>query len=120
MSASPTTPAEPSTPEPAAGNVPAADRATAERLLKWIVIISVVDLLLLLPLIYGVITGNKDLTPIFGPLHGAGFMLEVGLVAWGWIQRWWGLWYVALTVVTTGPPGALIGHGRAKREALGG
>lgn len=101
-------------PAPAAGT----DAATATKVLKWIAIIAFVDLLLFLPLLYGVITGNKDLTPIFGPLHGAGFVAEVGLVSWGWMQRWWGLWYPALTLITTGPPGALLGHGRAKREAL--
>lgn len=92
---------------------------TRRTILKWIVIVSVINLVLFLPLVYGVITGNRDLTPVFGPLHGAGFMIEVGLVGWGWMQRWWGLWYLALTIVTTGPPGALIGHRRAEREALG-
>ena len=46
--------------------------------------------------------------------------IEVGLTAWGSINKWWGWWYPIVTIITTGPPGALLGHGRAKREALGG
>ncbi len=48
------------------------------------------DLVLFLPLVYGVITGNKALTPIFGPLHGTGFMIEVALTGWGASKGWWG------------------------------
>ena len=117
MSTSPT--AEPTTPEPGSSVAPN-DLALRERVLKWITIVAVVDLFLFLPLIYGVITGDKSLTPLFGPLHGTGFMIEVGLTAWGSMNKWWGWWYPAVTFITTGPPGALLGHGRAKREALGG
>lgn len=106
---------------------PAADPLSAEptdlalraKVLRWITIVAVVDLLLFLPLVYGMVTGNKELTPIFGPLHGIGFMIEVGLTVWGSMNKWWGLWYPAITLVTTGPPGALLGHAKAKREALG-
>ncbi|MBO9533060.1 MAG: hypothetical protein J7513_08830 [Solirubrobacteraceae bacterium] len=98
---------------------PTDDLELRAKVLKWILIVAVVDLVLFLPLIYGVVTGNKDLTPLFGPLHGIGFMVEVGLTAWGAMNKWWGWWYPIVTVVTTGPPGALIGHGKAKRETLG-
>ena len=108
--------------EPAAEPAPAAadDLELRARVLKWITIVAVVDLLLFLPLIYGVITSDKSLTPLFGPLHGTGFMIEVGLTAWGASNKWWGWWYPAVTFISTGPPGALLGHGKAKREALGG
>lgn len=95
----------------------AEDLELRAKVLRWILIIAIVDLVLFLPLVYGVITGNKALTPIFGPLHGTGFMIEVALTGWGASKGWWGWWYPALTFVTTGPPGALIGHGKAKREA---
>lgn len=110
MSASPTLDSE---------TTPTDDLELRAKVLKWILIVAVVDLVLFLPLIYGVVTGNKDLTPLFGPLHGIGFMVEVGLTAWGAMNKWWGWWYPIVTVVTTGPPGALIGHGKAKRETLG-
>ena len=111
MSVSPTL--EPTTAEPT-------DLALRARVLKWITIVAVIDLLLFLPLVYGLISGNKELTPLFGPLHGTGFMIEVGLTAWGSMNNWWGWWYPIVTIITTGPPGALLGHGKAKREALGG
>ncbi|MFT4034847.1 MAG: hypothetical protein QM679_04635 [Patulibacter sp.] len=95
------------------------DLALRERFLKWVAIVAIVDLVLFLPLLYGVITGNKELTPLFGPLHGTFFLIEVGLVAWGASSRWWGWWYPVVTIITTGPPGALLGHSRAKHEARG-
>lgn len=100
--------------------VDATERQLREQVLKWILIVSWVDLLLFLPLLYGVIAGNESLSPIFGPIHGVGFIIEVGLIGYGAINKWWGWWYPVVTVITTGPPGAILGHRKAKREALGG
>lgn len=98
---------------------PHSNRAKAERILKWVLIISVVDLVMFIGLMYGVITGDRALTPVLGPLHGVGVIAEVALVGYGALEKWWGWWYLIVTVVTTGPPGAILGHNRAKREALG-
>lgn len=95
----------------------AEDQELRAKVLRWILIIAIVDLLLFLPLVYGMVSGDKTLTPIFGPLHGTGFLIEVGLTLWGASKGWWGWWYPAITFVTSGPPGALIGHGKAKRAA---
>ena len=103
----------------AAGALEPAERLLRERVLKAILCISIVDLLLLLPLIYGLVAGVDSLSPIFGPLHGTGFLIELGLIGWGAINGWWGWWYPAVTLITTGPPGAILGHPKAKREALG-
>lgn len=97
-----------------------AERQLRERVLLAITVIAVIDLFLFLPLVYGLIAGDDSLSPIFGPLHGTGFIVEIALVGYGAAKRWWGWWYAAVTFITTGPPGALLGHGKAKREALGG
>lgn len=99
--------------------IDATERQLREQVLKWILIVSWIDLLLFLPLLYGVIADVDSLSPIFGPIHGVGFVIEVGLIGWGAINKWWGWWYPIVTVITTGPPGAILGHRRAKREAHG-
>ncbi len=97
----------------------ATERQLRERVLKAILIISWIDLFLFLPLIYGLAVGNESLSPIFGPIHGTAFIIDVGLIVYGAMNKWWGWWYPAVTIITTGPPGAILGHGKAKREALG-
>jgi hypothetical protein len=91
--------------------------AEAERLLRRIVIVSIVDGLLLIPLVVGVIIDWHGAAPIIGPIHGVGFLYEIYLAARGAGERWWGWWYPIVITVTAGPPGALLGHGRARREA---
>jgi hypothetical protein len=82
------------------------------------VIVSIVDFILLIPLVVGVIIDYHDLAPVIGPIHGLGFLVELYLVARGAALGWWGWWYPAVTLVTGGPPGALLGHNRARRQAL--
>ncbi len=96
-----------------------AERQLRERVLKAVLWIAIADLVMLAVLIYGVVADVESLSPIFGPIHGLGVVVEVGLVGWGAISGWWGWWYVAATFFTSGPPGAIIGHNKAKREALG-
>lgn len=96
-----------------------AERQLRDRVLKAILWISIADLVMFALLIYGLITNNESIKPIFGPLHGVGVIAEIGLVAWGSINGWWGWWYSIVTFFTTGPPGAILGHNKAKREALG-
>ena len=43
------------------------------RLLRWIVIVSIIDLILLIPLLVGVIIDWHDAAPIIGPIHGEAF-----------------------------------------------
>ncbi len=97
----------------------ATERQLRERVLKWILIVSWVDLILLLPLLYGLAAGDDSLKPIFGPIHGTFFLIDIGLIAYGAVNKWWGWWYPAVSFFTGGPPGAILGHGKARREALG-
>ena len=55
---------------------------------------------------------------MIGPIHGLGFLVELNLVARGAALGRWGWWYPAVTLFTGGPPGALLGHNRARRQAL--
>ncbi|MDQ8045773.1 MAG: hypothetical protein AAGC46_16550 [Solirubrobacteraceae bacterium] len=96
-----------------------AERDLRTKVLKAITIIAVIDLFLFLPLVYAVIAGDRGVSKAFGPIHGTGFLIEIALVAFGSYSKWWGWWYSAVTLITTGPPGALLGHAKAKREALG-
>ncbi len=65
------------------------------------------------------ITDHHGLAPIIGPIHGAGFLFEIYLAGLGAQDRWWGWWYPAVIFITTGPPGAILGHRKAHEEALG-
>lgn len=105
---SPTTPA-----------ITAEERALRRNVLRAILVISAAGLVMLIALVYGMVAGVEWISPVFGPIHGAGVIAEFGLIAYGVWKGWWGQWYFWVTLVTTGPPGALLGHGKASREALG-
>jgi hypothetical protein len=98
----------------------AEERLLRERVLKWILIVAIVDLILFLPLVYGLIAGDDSFSPIFGPIHGTGFVIEVLMAGYGAAKKWWGWWYPIVTFITTGWPGVILGHPKAKREAFGG
>ena len=91
-----------------------ADRT--RRLLRWVGIAAAIDFLLLVPLLYASLTDEQSLISILGPIHGIGFLIQLGLTFHGWRERLWGWWFPALVVVTLGPPGALIGHVKISRE----
>lgn len=95
----------------------AEERELRAKVLRWIFIISAAGLVMLIALFYGMLSDVEWISPIFGPIHGIGVIAEFGLVGWGAYKGWWGWWYPIITVITTGPPGALLGHGKAKREA---
>jgi hypothetical protein len=72
-------------------------------------IVAILDAFLLVPLVYGFITGAEVHKEILGPIHGFGFLLLVYLVGMGAVQKLWDWWFPAIVVVTLGPPGSLIG-----------
>jgi hypothetical protein len=72
-------------------------------------IVAILDAFLLVPLVYGFVTGSDVHKEILGPIHGVGFLLLVYLVGMGAVEKLWGWWFPALVVVTLGPPGSLIG-----------
>jgi hypothetical protein len=83
-----------------------------ERIRKRLLIVRIVailDAFLLVPLVYGFITGAEVHKEILGPIHGFGFLLLVYLVGMGAVQKLWHWWFPAIVVVTLGPPGSLIG-----------
>jgi len=79
---------------------------------KWlnvVAIVAIVDAMLLVPLVIAAITDARGTVHVLGPLHGTGFLILVGLVIVGTVRKYWGWWFPAITVVTGGPPGCLIG-----------
>ena len=92
------------------------DTARTRTLLRWVAIAAAVDFLLLVPLVYASLSDNHDLISVLGPIHGMGYLLQLGLTAIGAVEKRWGWWFPAIVVVTLGPPGALIGHIKVSRE----
>ncbi len=91
----------------------------AQRALRVVALVGLVDLALLAPLVAGALLDADGLTSVLGPLHGVGFLTELVLVARGAGEGWWGWWYLAAVLVTGGPLGLALGHGRARREVRG-
>jgi hypothetical protein len=80
--------------------------------LRWI---AIVDALLLVPLVIAAITNAEGLVSVLGPIHGLGFVGLCVLIALGALEGLWGWWFLAVTIVTLGPPGSLIGDARIRR-----
>ncbi|MDO8210889.1 DUF3817 domain-containing protein [Conexibacter sp. CPCC 206217] len=88
----------------------APDLATTRRLLNIVLAIGIVDLVLFIVLMYvAVVDRNDSLVSIIGPIHGIGFLALLGLTAKGAVDGRWGWWFPAITLITTGPPGSIIG-----------
>jgi hypothetical protein len=97
---------------------PSADARAAStlRLLHWIAIVAVVDLVLLIGLVIAAVSDAEGIVSVLGPIHGAGFLIELFLAFKGTAERRWGWWFPAVVLVTTGAPGALIGHIKVTRD----
>ena len=79
------------------------------RALNAVGIVAIIDAVLLVPLVIAAIGDNEGAVHILGPLHGTGFLILVALVVRGTLRNYWGWWFPAVTVVTGGPPGCLVG-----------
>lgn len=90
------------------------------RWLNVVAVVAVVDALLLVPLVIAAVTHAEGTVNILGPLHGTGFLILLGLVVRGTLRGYWGWWFPAITVVTLGPPGCLIGDVRIRRRLRAG
>lgn len=104
----------------------AADDAARDlRRLNLIAVVGVLDAVLLVPLVLGVL-GVLDTSAYVGAVggaHGVGFLVLVGLTGAGALARRWGWWFPALTIITGGPVGSLVGDvvlRRRLRRASGG
>jgi len=83
--------------------------AQTKRRLDIILVLAIIDAILLVPLLAHRFA-DLDI-PVFpiGMTHGLLFIALVGLCAKGALDGLWGWWFPAVTVVTGGPPGSIIG-----------
>lgn len=94
--------------------MPASDEV--RRALNVVAVVAIIDALLLVPLVIAALRHAEGTVDVLGPLHGVGFLILVGLVVRGTARGHWGWWFPAITVVTGGPPGCLIGDLRIRRR----
>ncbi len=85
------------------------------RALNVVSAVALLDAVLLVPLVIAALSHAEGTVDILGPLHGAGFVILVGLVVRGTMRKMWGWWFPVLAVLTLGPPGCLIGDLRIRR-----
>lgn len=102
-------PASPTTDEPSV--------ASTKRLLNIVLAVGIADLILFLLLIYFAFIDRSDsAVSLLGPIHGIGFVALLGLTAKGAVDGRWGWWFPAVTLVTTGPPGSIVGDLILRRQ----
>lgn len=83
--------------------------ADLTRRLNIILVLAIIDGVLLVPLL---LHRFADLdVPVFpiGMTHGLLFIALVGLCAKGALDKLWGWWFPAITVISGGPLGSIIG-----------
>ncbi|ADB51372.1 DUF3817 domain-containing protein [Conexibacter woesei] len=102
-------PALPTTDEPSV--------ASTKRLLNIVLAVGIADLVLFIALIYFAFIDRSDsAVSLLGPIHGIGFVVLLGLTAKGAVDGRWGWWFPAVTLVTTGPPGSIVGDLILRRQ----
>ena len=92
----------------------------AQQVLRWLMIVrwtALADLVLLVVLIFSSLANNEELVQIFGLTHGIVFLVLIAIVGIGAFQKLWGWWFLFATLITTGPPGALVGEVLIVRKA---
>ena len=92
----------------------------AQQVLRWLMIvrwIALADLVLLIVLLVASFANNEALVQIFGLTHGIVFLALIAIVGIGAVQKLWSWWFLVATLVTTGPPGALVGEVLIARKA---
>ena len=92
----------------------------AQQVLRWLMIvrwIALADLVLLIVLLVASFSDNEQMVQIFGLTHGIAFLALIALVGIGAVQKLWSWWFLAGTLITTGPPGALVGEVLISRKA---
>ncbi len=92
----------------------------ARRVLRWLVIvrwIALADLVLLIALLVASFANNEEMVQIFGLTHGIVFLALIAIVGIGAVQKLWSWWFLVGTLITTGPPGALVGEVLIGRKA---
>lgn len=93
-----------------ASSTKAPDVATTRRLLNIVLAVGIADLVLFLILIWVAFIDRSDsMVSVIGPIHGVGFVALLGLTAYGAVEGRWGWWFPGVTLITTGPPGSIVG-----------
>lgn len=102
---------------PASTAAPAPSAESTKRLLNIVLAVGIVDGILFLILIWVAFIDRSDsAVSLVGPIHGIGFVILVGLTAKGAVDGRWGWWFPAITLVTTGPPGSIVGDLILRRQ----
>ncbi len=94
----------------------------AQQVLRWLVIvrwIALADLVLLIVLLVASFANNEEMVQIFGLTHGIVFLALIAIVGIGAVRKLWSWWFLVGTLITTGPPGALVGEVLIARKAKG-
>ena len=73
--------------------------------------------MLLIVLLSASFVHNERLVDIFGLTHGIVFLALISIVGIGAIRNLWSWWFLFATLITTGPPGALVGEVLIMRNA---
>ncbi|MEV4419352.1 hypothetical protein AB0L40_05160 [Patulibacter sp. NPDC049589] len=91
--------------------------ARARRLLNAIAVVAVVDFALLIPLALGFLglVETKSFVSALGMVHGVGFLALLAMTGQGARRKWWGWWFPAITVITGGAIGSLVGDALVRR-----
>ena len=92
----------------------------AQQVLRWLMIvrwIALADLALLVVLLVASFTNHEGFVQIFGLTHGIVFLALIAVVGIGAVQKLWSWWFLVATLITTGPPGALVGEVLIMRKA---
>ena len=92
----------------------------AQRVLNWLTIVrwvALADLTLLVMLLVASFADHEGLVSIFGLSHGLVFITLIAIVGIGALKKHWGWWFFVVTLITTGPPGALLGEILITRKA---
>jgi hypothetical protein len=83
-------------------------------IVRWV---ALADLVLLIVLLVASFANNEELVQIFGLTHGIVFLALIAIVGIGAIQKLWSWWFLVATMITTGPPVALVGEVLIARKA---
>ncbi|HEY4279992.1 MAG TPA: DUF3817 domain-containing protein [Conexibacter sp.] len=102
---------------------PTATVESTKRLLNAVLVVGIIDLVLFVFLIISAINGSGAVH-VLGPVHGIGFLILLALTGKGAMDGRWGWWFPIITLVTTGPPGSIVGDlilrkQIAEQEAVG-
>lgn len=97
---------------------PTSQFASTRRLLNAIAVVAVIDFALLVPLALGLlgVLETESFVSVLGIVHGAGFLALLAMTGQGARRGWWGWWFPAVTVITGGAIGSLVGDALVRRR----